>query len=321
MRHIDISIDAGNRAHRTAQIAFGIRRRVFEHTIRNNGGYLSQACSAADTLAVLYNEILQLGPPTLPPVPRPFPGVPSSGNIAYFTGAGYHGAPAPDCDRLFISPAHYALVIYAALIEMGRMDASALSLFNKDGGSVEMIGAEHSPGMEVTTGSLAQGLSVAAGVAWARKRSGDKGKVWVYMSDGELQEGQTWEAFAACVHHGIDNLRIVMDVNGQQCDGAMESVMSYTEIAARVASFGLTVRDVDGHDQEQLREAMTATPRNVPLFVLARTSPYQGMPALRSRSPRLHYVRFKTAAEREALNERIAESLGIPPVDSGLQAA
>ena len=304
----------------TARVALGIRRRVFEHTIRNNGGYLSQACSAAETLALLYNELLDLSVPTLPPVPQPFPGVPSPRNKQYFTGAGYHGAPDTRRDRFFISPAHYALVVYAALIEMGRMAPDALSHFNRDGGSMEMIGAEHSPGMEATTGSLAQGLSVAAGVAWARQRQGDSGKVWVYMSDGELQEGQTWEAFAACAHHGISNLRIVMDVNGQQCDGAMESVMSYQEIEARVASFGLTVRNVDGHDLGLLREAMCTEPRNAPLFVMARTSPYQGMPALRARAPRLHYVRFKSAEERDALDTAIARSLDLQPIAATLQS-
>ena len=181
----------------TEDIAHGIRKRVFLHTMRNNGGYLSQACSAAESLAFLYNEALHLGAPTLPPVPKPFAGVPSAHNPDAFTGAGYHGPFAAEYDRFFVSPAHYALVIYSALIEVGRMDENALDHFNKDGGSVEMIGAEHSPGMEVTTGSLAQGLSMASGVAFARKRAGEKGKVWVYMSDGEFQEGQTWECISA----------------------------------------------------------------------------------------------------------------------------
>jgi hypothetical protein len=101
----------------------GIRRRVFEHSMRNNGGYLSQACSAAEQLAFLYNEALNLGEPALPAVPRPFAGVPSADNPDYVTGAGYNGPFEPQYDRLFIAPAHYALVAYATLIETGRMDA------------------------------------------------------------------------------------------------------------------------------------------------------------------------------------------------------
>lgn len=150
----------------TEQVALGIRRRVFEHVMRNNGGYLSQACSAAEQLAWLYNEQLVLGAPTLPMIPAPFAGVPSASNTAYRTGAGYNGPAEPDLDRLFIAPAHYALVAYAALIEVGRMAPEGLQLFNQDGSSVEMIGAEHSPGMEVHNGTLGIGLSTAAGLAW-----------------------------------------------------------------------------------------------------------------------------------------------------------
>lgn len=297
----------------TEEIALGIRRRVFFHTMKHNGGYLSQACSAAESLALLYNEFLTLGAPTLPKVPLPFRGVPSAQNPDAFTGAGYHGPFAPDYDRFFISPAHYALVIYSALIETGRMDEHALDYFNKDGGSVEMIGAEHSPGMEVTTGSLAQGLSMAAGVAWARKRKAEPGKVWVYMSDGEFQEGQTWECLAAIAYHGIDNLRVIVDVNRQQCDGAMSSVLDLGDLAGRVSSFGVTCRSVDGHDLDALRHAAASAEPGKPLVILANTSPYQGMDFLKKRFPRLHYVRFKSTEERLEMQAALAAELGIDP--------
>jgi len=300
----------------TADIAAGIRRRVFLHTMRNNGGYLSQACSAAESLALLYNEVLHLGAPTLPPVPLPFAGVPSASNPDAFTGAGYHGPVAPEYDRFVVSPAHYALVIYSALIETGRMDEAALEHFNRDGSSVEMIGAEHSPGMEVTTGSLAQGLSMASGLAWARKRRGETGKVWVYMSDGEFQEGQTWECLAAMSHHRIDNIRVLVDVNRQQCDGAMGSVLDLGDLPARVAAFGASMRSVDGHDLDALREASGSAEPGKPLVILANTSPFQGMAFLQKRFPRLHYVRFKSAQEREEMQAAIAAELGLAPAGS-----
>lgn len=295
----------------TEDVAAGIRRRVFLHTMRNNGGYLSQACSAAESLALLYNEVLKLGEPTLPKVPLPFAGVPSASNPDAFTGAGYHGAFAPDYDRFIISPAHYALVIYSALIEMGRMDEDALDHFNRDGGSVEMIGAEHSPGMEVTTGSLAQGLSMGAGLAWARLRKGEAGKVWVYMSDGEFQEGQTWEALASIAYHRIDNLRVLVDVNRQQCDGAMSSVLDLGDLPGRVAAFGATCRSIDGHDLDALRNAANSAEPGKPLVILANTSPYQGMDFLKQRFPRLHYVRFKSKEEREEMKHALAAELGV----------
>ncbi|MDE1991152.1 MAG: transketolase [Rhizobiaceae bacterium] len=300
---------------RTEDVAAGIRKRVFLHTMRNNGGYLSQACSAAESLAFLYNEALNLGEPTLPKVPLPFAGVPSSSNPDAFTGAGYHGPFAPDYDRFIVSPAHYALVIYSALIEVGRMDEDALAHFNRDGSSVEMIGAEHSPGMEVTTGSLAQGLSMAAGIAWARKRHGEPGKVWVYMSDGEFQEGQTWECLAAMSYHGIDNIRVVVDVNRQQCDGAMSSVLDLGDLPARVLSFGAACRSIDGHDLDAFRNATESAEVGKPLIILANTSPFEGMPFLKKRFPRLHYVRFKSAEERHEMQAALSVELGVDPAE------
>ena len=296
-------------------VALGIRRRVFEHTIRNNGGYLSQACSSAEQLAWLYNEELKLGPPTLPMIPKPFAGVPSADNPDYHTGAGYNGPVAPEYDRLFIAPAHYALVAYATLIEVGRMAPEGLEMFNKDGSSVEQIGAEHSPGMEVHNGTLGIGLSTGAGLAWGRKRKGEPGRVWVYMSDGEVQEGQTWEAIQACAHHGIDNIKAIMDVNRQQCDGAMDSVMQVGDIQAKMEAFGARVVSIDGHDIGAMREAAREPHPGQPLIILAHTSPFRGMPALEARFPRLHYVRFKEEAERAQMNRDIAASLGIAPID------
>jgi len=301
-------------ARSTEEVAHGIRCRVFEHSIRNNGGYLSQACSAAEQLAWLYNEELNLGAPTLPMIPKPFAGVPSATNPDYHTGAGYNGPAEPQFDRLFIAPAHYALVAYATLIEVGRMAPEGLEMFNQDGSSVEMIGAEHSPGMEVHNGTLGIGFSTAAGLAWGRRRRGDTGRTWVYMSDGEVQEGQTWEAIAAASHHGIDSLHAIMDVNRQQCDGAMDSVMEVGDIAEKITAFGGVAVWVDGHDLDAMRAAVRTPHPGKPLIILANTNPFRGMPALEARFPRLHYVRFKSEKERADMNRDIAASLGVPPV-------
>lgn len=299
----------------TEAVALGIRRRVFRHSMRNNGGYLSQACSSAEQLAWLYNEQLNIGDPTLPPVPRAFAGVPSAENTEYRTGAGYNGPVAPQYDRLFIAPAHYALVAYATLIEVGRMAPQGLEMFNKDGSSVEMIGAEHSPGMEVHNGTLGIGLSTGAGLAFGRRLRGDTGNVWVFMSDGEVQEGQTWEAVQAAANYEIDNLFALMDVNKQQCDGAMDSVMRVRDIAAKLRSFGAVAVDIDGHDINAMRQAVNEPHAGKPLIILAHSSPTQGMRFLQKRFPRLHYVRFKSLEERSEMNIAIAAELGIDPVD------
>lgn len=299
----------------TEEVALGIRRRVFEHSMRNNGGYLSQACSAGEQLAWLYNEELKLGDPTLPMIPKPFEGVPSPSNPDYHTGAGYNGPATPEFDRLFIAPAHYALVAYATLIETGRMAQEGLEMFNKDGSSVEMIGAEHSPGMEVHNGTLGIGLSTGAGLAYGRRLRGDSGRTWVFMSDGEVQEGQTWEAVQSAAHHGIDNLFAIMDVNDQQCDGAMSSVMEVGDIRSKFLNFGAACVEIDGHDVNAMRDAVKEKHDGKPLIILARTNPFHSMSILEERFPRLHYVRFKSEDERARMNTSIAKDLGVDPID------
>lgn len=285
------------------QVAHGIRRRVLEHTINNNGGYLSQACSAAEIFAVLYGKVMNLGPSLAPPIPPPFPGVPGSNNPDYFTGAAYNGPKSPDKDRFFLSPSHYSLVLYAALIETGRMDPAGLAQFNQDGSTVEMIGAEHSPGMEIMTGSLGQGLSQAAGIALARKRRGETGRVWVFMSDGEFQEGQTWEAFQSMSFYQLDNMGIYVDVNRQQCDGRMAEVMNIEPLVDRLGSFGARVFTVNGHNLNELAAPAAITYSGQPLVVLAYTDPCAGMSILEKRAPKLHYVRFTDEREREAYRQ------------------
>tara|TARA_B100002051_G_scaffold170155_1_gene160856 strand:+ start:229 stop:1149 length:921 start_codon:yes stop_codon:yes gene_type:complete len=297
------------------EVAQGIRKRVFEHCIKNNGGYLSQACSAAEQLAWLYNDILNLGDSVMPMIPEQFNGVPSKNNLNYVTGAGYNGPFDPNYDRLIIAPAHYALVAYATLIEVGRMAPEALEMFNQDGSSVEMIGAEHSPGMEVHNGTLGVGLSTGAGLAMGRKIKKESGEVCVFMSDGELQEGQVWEALQACVHHQIDNLWAIVDVNEQQVNGAMKDVMDIGDISKKIESFGASVVEINGHNFEEMNKAKEINHKGKPLIILAKTSPYRGMKHLKTRFPKLHYVRFKSEDERAKMNSQISKELGISPIE------
>jgi transketolase len=280
------------------RVAAGIRRRVLEHTIRQNGGYLSQACSSAEMFATLYCKVMNLGTVAVPLVPKPFPGVPRGDNPHYFTGASFNG-PDKDKDRFFLSPAQYALVLYATLIETGRMAEEGLLQFNKDGSSVEMIGAEHSPGMESMTGSLGQGISQAAGTAMARKRNGEKGRVVLFMSDGEFQIGQTWEAFQAMSYHMLDNVLIYVDVNGFQCDGKMCNVMDIEPLDKRLEAFGARVFRVNGHDIKRLAEAGEVSPDGRPTVVLCDTDAARGLEILKARAPKMHYVRFTSPAEKE----------------------
>ena len=286
-------------------LAHGIRTRVLEHTVAQNGGYLSQACSSAEILALLYGHLMQLGPSEGSPVPAPFPGVPGQHNTDHFNGGIYNGPKAPHLDRFILSPSHYALALYAALIETGRLAPDGLTHFNQDGSSVEMIGAEHSPGIEVSGGSFGQALAQAAGIALARKLHGETGLVWVFMSDGEFQEGQSWETLMTSSFHKLDNLRVIVDVNGQQVDGRMAETMNIEPFAQKIDAFGWQVCPVDGHDIDALAEA-AQSPTDRPLMVLAYTCPFQGIDIMQARGTKLHYVRFKDETERQQYREFLA---------------
>ena len=280
------------------RVASAIRTRALEHTIKNNGGYLSQAASSAEILATLYTHVMKLGPSVAPFLPEPFPGVPGPGNSNYATGAGYNGPKGPEYDRFIVSAVHYAVVIYTALVETGRMAPEGLAQFNQDGSSVEMIGAEHSPGHEVTAGSLGQALSQAAGIAFARKLHHEIGRVWVFMSDGEFQIGQVWEALQTLAFHHIDNIGVYVDVNGQQCDGKMDTVMNIEPLQQKLEAFGARVVRVDAHDVDALAAPAELTPDGRPLIVLAYSNPCQGFPILEARRPKLHYIRFSDHSEK-----------------------
>jgi transketolase len=303
-----------NWQEKVRRTAWGIRKRALEHTIKNNGGYLSQACSSAEIFAALYIKIMKLGPSLAPMIPPPFPGVPGPNNPDYVTGVGYNGPKAPHLDRFFLSCVQYAMVLYATLVEVGRMSPEGFEMFNKDGGTVEMIGAEHSPGHEITSGSLGQTLSQAAGISLGRRLKGETGRQWVLMSDGEFQSGQTWEAIQTLFYYKLDNIGVYIDINGQQCDGKMEDVMAIEPLQGKLEAFGARVCNVNGHDIEALAAPADLTPDGRPLFVLAYTNTSQGIEILEERKPKLHYIRFKDEQERERYREFLQKNYSRPAV-------
>lgn len=280
------------------EAARGIRRNVLKLTIERNGCYLSQALSSAEILATLYLHSLRIGPSTAPLVPPDFLGVPGSMEACECgVGADYNGPRSASFDRFLISPAHYAVAVYAVLVEAGRLSVDAFQKFNTDGSTLEMIGAEHSPGFELTTGSFGQALSQAGGIAMARRLRDEAGRVVVFMSDGEFQEGQTWEAVQCLVHFGISNVVVVVDVNGQQVDGLTKEVMNIEPLAGRLEGFGAKVVSVDGHDPEVIDSALNQVDEARPLFVLCYTDTTRGIPLLEERKPYLHFVRFRNDVE------------------------
>ncbi|WP_136442642.1 transketolase [Pacificoceanicola onchidii] len=282
----------------TRRVAFGVRKRVLELTLKNNGCYLSQTLSSADVLATLYTKALNLGPSEAPYMPTLHPGVPGENGIEAGYGATYNGPRGPENDRLLISPAHYAVAIYATLAETGRLSPEAFYSFNTDGSTVEMIGAEHSPGFELTTGSFGQAVSQAGGIAFAKRLRGESGRCVVFMSDGELEEGQTWEGLQCLAHYKMDNVIVIVDVNGMQCDGATADMMNVEPINTRIEAFGCKAVVVDAHDVEAIDAAINETEHaGQPLVILCYSNSSEGIPLLDHRKPKLHYVRFGSAEE------------------------
>lgn len=267
-----------------------MRKSILGLAIQRGGCYLGQACSSSDLIAALYMGILNLGPSLGSMDAQPFPGVPAPDNMDYPKGSLYHGEQSPERDRFFVSPAHYASVIYCALVESGRLGRAAIEKFNVDGWNMEMIGAEHSPGFECTAGSLGQTISIACGTAHARKLKGHTGKVVLLLSDGEMQEGQVWEALQAAAFYKLDNLVIYVDFNGQQVEGRLEDVMNMEPFADRLTAFGCTTVTVDGHDIQAVIDASKTAHPNGPLVVLCETDATTGVPLLEKRKPFLHFV-------------------------------
>lgn len=275
------------------RVAAMIRRRGFELAEKHDGGYLIQACSSAEILATLYVRLMRLGPPPANRTPRPFAGTPGPGRATQWGGE-FNGPDVAGADRFILSPAHYSTAVYAALIETGRLSSDALDDYNSDGTTLEMIGAEHSPGIEVTGGSLGQALSVGVGRALWRSRCGDDGLIWVFVSDGETQEGQTWEALQSAAAFGLGNLRILIDQNGWQVDGPMATVMPVGSITEKARAFGCAAFEVDGHDPLAIVAAATSGPEDAPNVVVCRTDPRRGFPAISGRTDAMtHFIRFR----------------------------
>ncbi|NMM48110.1 transketolase [Marinigracilibium pacificum] len=161
-------------------------------------------------------------------------------------------------DLFFLSNGHISPVWYSTLAHAGFFDVSELATFRKLNSRLQGHPAteEGLPGIRVASGSLGQGLSVAAGAAQAKKLNDDNHTVYVLMGDGELQEGQVWEAAMYAAHHKIDNLVATIDYNGQQIDGPTKDVMDLQDLKAKWEAFGWSVIESNGNDMDSIVKAM-----------------------------------------------------------------
>jgi transketolase len=257
--------------------------------VRRRGGYLVQTCSSAEVLATL---CLALADPHCPE------GIQPLSDRRHSPGSVHLNSGGSGDDRLILSPSHYALALYSALVEVGKLPESELDSYGVLGSKLELIGADYSPGFEVVGGSLGQGLSQAVGIAIGRRLRGDSGRTFTLLSDGEMQEGQTWEAVQAARHHSVSGLSVVIDANGQQVDGNVAAVMRIERLEQRFAAFGVNVVVIDGHDATQVANALSREVKDGPVVTIARTDPAQGMTSVHALAPhRRHGLWFTDDAE------------------------
>lgn len=189
------------------------------------------------------------------------------------------------------------------------MSPKGLEQFNTDGSTVELIAAEHSPGCETTTGSLAQGISQAAGMAMGRRLKKESGGVWVFMTDGEFAEGQVWEAIMVMANYKLDNMAIIVDVNGQQCDGVMADIMDQRDLKSKLESFGAKALRVNGNNLEDIVAAAQVEREGKPLFILCETDPMHKIPIMQDRFPKIHTIKFTSGIKDKERYQRAYEAL------------
>jgi transketolase len=177
-------------------------------------------------------------------------------------------------DYFILSKGHAAPVLYTTLAHAGFFETSELCTLRKLGSRLQgHPDSKYLPGVEISTGSLGQGLSVACGIALSRKLDKTANRVYAVLGDGELQEGQIWEAAMTAAHYKLDNLCILVDNNGLQIDGPVAKVMGVEPIADKWRAFGWDVQDIDGHDMAQITAALdkAETVKGKPTAIVCRT--------------------------------------------------
>ena len=257
--------------------AYRIRRYALRMGEVQGQGYIGQALGYADVLAVAYGHALNY-----------------RADDPHWEGR----------DRFLLSHGHYAIAFYAALIEAGIIPEDELETYGSDDSRLPMSGmATYTPGMEMSGGSLGHGLPIAVGMALALRQKKNPAFVYNSMSDGELDEGSTWEAAMGAAHHGLANLICLVDINNQQADGPSGKVMGFEPLADKWAAFGWHVQRVDGNDIAAVLNAFD-TARSLaeakPRVILFDTLMGKGVPFLEKREKN-HFIRVDPPEWKQAI--------------------
>jgi len=268
--------DEGPRASSLPKIErpFGprIRRLIIEQSWRAHVGHIGSALSVADMVGAVFSVI---------------------------------GAPDPadpDRDRFILSKGHAALALYAALTLVGVLSEDDLNTFCADGTRLGVHPSHALPGVDFSTGSLGQGLPVAAGAALAAKMQGSSRRVIVIVSDAECNEGSIWEAAMFASHHRLGNLTVLVDHNHQQAFGRTEEVLASANLVNRWSAFGWHAIEVDGHDEAEMTKVLGSAGPGGPRVLVAETSFGKGVSYMEGQI-KWHYLPMSAPDFEKAMAE------------------
>ncbi len=242
-----------NEKKQLAVMACHVRMGVIRGTHAAKAGHPGGSLSAADLFAYLYGRELRVDP---------------------------RNPQWEDRDRFVLSKGHTAPGLYAALAQRGFFPEEDLLTLRHIGSHLQgHPNMNLTPGVDMSTGSLGQGISVAAGMALAAKYQGKDCRVYTLLGDGEIQEGQVWEALMFAHHYHLDNLCVIIDNNGLQIDGRVEDVMNPYPIPEKLRAFGFQVAEIDGHDFDQMEEAFAQArkTKGVPFAIVMKTVKGKGV--------------------------------------------
>ena len=252
-----------------------LRRWILEQALASNVGHIGSALSVVEVLAVLWGRVLRAP-----------------------------GSDDPERDRFILAKGHAALALYAALRYRGLIDSATFQTYCRDGSLLGVHPEPGLPGVEVATGSLGQGLSVACGQALALARRGSAARAFALLSDAECNEGQVWEAVMLAAQQRLNNLIAIVDCNGMQALGPTAGILDLSPLGKRWAAFGWHAIEVAGHDTEALATALTTglAGRQGPTVVIANTCLGKGVSFMENRLE-WHYRNLSCTQAEAALHE------------------
>lgn len=258
--------------------ANAIRRVVLDMAYFGATMHVGCALSIVELLAVLYRKHLRLDA---------------------------NNPNTPNRDYMVLSKGHGVMAQYACLEEVGHLTSNDIKRYFKDGTRLKCLADAHTPGVEVTAGSLGHGLSVGTGLALAAKLNHTDQRCFVLVGDGEINEGAIWEAALFAAHFKLDNLIVIVDVNGFQAMGATDEVMGLGNIEAKFAAFGLDAVSINGHDEAAVDAAYTHathSPNGRPKAINATTVKGKGVSFMEHHN-RWHYTRLTADTYAAAIAE------------------